>query len=133
MSQRLASLRSNFRLLLAAGFAIGVVSPPLGSSLPGHRLGVERRDGLGGQLGDLRLRLADLGGDLGVDHFGALGGGAIGHVAAPLGGGLGGRLGGVRITARKPGNVKLGKGRSALVLKASKGNHSDICIGGKIN
>ena len=46
---------------------------------------------------------------------------------------LGGRLGGVRITARKPGNVKLGKGRSALVLKHSKGNHSDICIGGKIN
>ena len=46
---------------------------------------------------------------------------------------LGGQLGGVRITARKPGNVKLGKGRSALVLKHSKGNHSDICIGGKIN
>ena len=46
---------------------------------------------------------------------------------------LGGRLGGVRITARKPDNLKLEKGRLALASKASKKNHSDICIGGKLN
>ena len=47
---------------------------------------------------------------------------------------LGGRLGGVRITARKPTNVKLERGRAALASsKASKNNHLDICIGGKLN
>lgn len=46
---------------------------------------------------------------------------------------LGGRLGGVRITARKPRNVKLEKGRVAFASKASKRNHSEICIGGKLN
>ena len=46
---------------------------------------------------------------------------------------LGGRLGGVRITARKPANVKLEKGRLAYASKVSKKNHSDICIGGKLN
>jgi len=46
---------------------------------------------------------------------------------------LGGRLGGVRITARKPTNVKLERGRVATASKASKRNHLDICIGGKLN
>ena len=46
---------------------------------------------------------------------------------------LGGRLGGVRITARKPANVKLEKGRLAYASKVSKKYHSNICIGGKLN
>ena len=47
---------------------------------------------------------------------------------------LGGRLGGVRITARKPANVKLERGRVALLAsKISKRNHLDICIGGKLD
>ena len=47
---------------------------------------------------------------------------------------LGGRLGGVRITARKPANVKLERGRAALASsKSFKRNHLAICIGGKLN